>query len=117
MLGLNGITKVLSTGLGLLQILENIKALQDSQKEMAVSIEALGKRVTGINAELRALRAEIETATTNQVHAAVSSTLGGLNQRLENVTVKVAVLEHDVSGIKTIDGFAGRALPRPPADG
>jgi cell fate (sporulation/competence/biofilm development) regulator YmcA (YheA/YmcA/DUF963 family) len=79
-----------------LQVIENIKALQQAQKELADAIKIIGERVREIQSELRALKAETTLEALRETQTIVNAVQGGLNQRIEDLAVKVALVEADI---------------------
>jgi hypothetical protein len=76
-----------------LQIIENIRALQIGQKELADSIRSLGQQMRDIQTELHVLKPEARLAAAQETQAIVNAVQGGLNQRMEALAVKVALIE------------------------
>lgn len=94
-----------------LRVVEQIKALQAAQKELADSIRLIGDRVREIQTELRALKAETLLEAVKETQNIVNAVQGGLNQRLEAIAVKVAVVANDLSDAKHIDGRLSQEAP------
>lgn len=76
-----------------LQIIENIRALQVAQKELADEIRSMNGRITEIQVEIRALKSEAKFECLKETQAIVNAVQSGFNQRLETISNKVAVLE------------------------
>jgi len=91
-----GRKKIVSFGqeaLDILKITDNISSLQTSQKEMADSIAALGELIRDVRAELREVKNEAKLDAVVRAQEVVSSVQNGFNQRMEDMAVKVALLE------------------------
>jgi uncharacterized protein YeeX (DUF496 family) len=99
-----------------LQIIENVKALQTAQKEMADAIRALDDRVRSIEIDMRAMKAEIRLDAIREVQTLVNAVQGGLNQRIEDIAVKLALVAHETTpgaiGVRAREGAPGLIPPR-----
>ena len=78
-------------------IVYNIKALQAAQRELAEKFEKLNGRVAGMEAELRAAQAEVARDTLRDTQLMVNSVQGGMNQRLQDLAVNLAILRNEIS--------------------
>jgi hypothetical protein len=87
-----------------LTIPENVKALQTAVKEVADAVRRLDDRLRVIEGELRAAKAEIRGDALRETQAIVNAVQGGLNQRIQEIAVDVAILQHE----------AGRSVSRSP---
>jgi hypothetical protein len=97
-----------------LQLVENVKALQDGQKALADSIKALGDRIRAIETELRALKAETVLEAVKETQGIVNAVQGGLNQRIQTIAVQMALLQQpDKTSIIDV----GRQAPSEQLDG
>jgi len=76
-----------------LQIIENIRALQTAQKEISNEIKAINQRHAELQVELRAFKAEVKFEALKETQIIVNAVQGSLNQRLETLSNKVAVME------------------------
>jgi cell fate (sporulation/competence/biofilm development) regulator YmcA (YheA/YmcA/DUF963 family) len=85
-----------------LQVVEHIKALQVAQKELADAIKSMGERMHNLEAEMRALKSETKLEALKETQVIVNAVQGGLNQRIEDVAVKVAVMQTHL-GSKAIE--------------
>lgn len=81
-----------------LSIIENIRALQAAQKDLADDMKSTNDRVLELYAEVRALRAELKYECLKETQSIVNSVQGGLNSRLENVSNRLAVMDAQLSG-------------------
>jgi len=79
--------------LDILKITDNIRSLQTSQKEMADSIAALGELIRDVRAELREVKNEAKLDAVIKAQEVVGSVQNGFNQRMEDMAVKLALLE------------------------
>jgi hypothetical protein len=95
-----------------LQTIENIKALQMAQKEMADSIRSINEQIGKILSELRALKAETVHEATKETVSIVTTVQGGLNQRMEAIAVKLALMERNLAK----PTFPGPLPPPAPED-
>ena len=75
-----------------LMIVENVKALQHGQKDIADAVKALDDRIRAIEFEMRALKAETTMQAIKETTLIVNAVQGSLNQRIEDIAIKVAVL-------------------------
>ena len=76
-----------------LQIIENIRSLQTSQKALADEIRGINERLFELQAEIRALKSETKFECLRETQQIVNAVQGGLNQRLKTLSNKMAVLE------------------------
>lgn len=90
-----------------LQVIENIKSLQEAQKKLAEAINVLDHRLRNIEVELNVLRADVRVDALRETQSIVNSVQGSLNQRIEDLAIKVAVIEHRSARPTQAD----RALP------
>jgi len=121
MLGTKKIAEAAKDLADYLQILESIKSLQAGQKQIADAIRALDDRIRGLEIELKVSKSEAKVDALRETQSIVNAVQGGLNQRLEDLAVKVAVIERDVSRRHMESGIPlvlrkDNELP-PPADG
>lgn len=78
-----------------LQVIENIKTLQTVQKELADAIKNLNDRIMEVELEIRALRSETALQAVKETQMIVNAVQSGLNQRIETLAVKVALIEEN----------------------
>jgi hypothetical protein len=86
-----------------LQVIENIKSLQEGQKKLADAIKALDQRLTSMEIELKVIRADVRVDALRETQNIVNSVQGGLNQRIEDLAIKVAVMERGAHRPPQID--------------
>jgi hypothetical protein len=103
-----------------LQVVEHVKALQTAQKELADAIKLMGERIRDLELEMRVLKADTKLEALKETQIIVNGVQGGLNQRIENVAVKVAMIERDLA-TKVIEAppsaFAALTSSKRTADG
>jgi cell fate (sporulation/competence/biofilm development) regulator YmcA (YheA/YmcA/DUF963 family) len=95
-----------------LQIIDTVRSLQVGQKELADAIKTLGQQVREIQTELRALKAETRLEALRETQTIVNAVQGGLNQRIEALAVKIAVVESGVYEARW-NGHGPALLPAP----
>ncbi|WP_294196854.1 hypothetical protein [uncultured Sphingomonas sp.] len=93
-----------------LQLVEHVKALQDGQKAIADSIAVLNDRIRAIELEMSTLKAEVKLEALKEAQGVIFAVQGGLNQRIEDVAVQVAVLRATGGVSHAVEG-ARRAAP------
>jgi chromosome segregation ATPase len=76
-----------------LKIIENIRSLQTAQKEVSDELRSISQRIFELQVELRALKAEVKFESLKEAQMTVNAVQGGLNQRLETLSNKMAVIE------------------------
>lgn len=76
-----------------LKIVEHIKALQTAQKEIADDMKLLDDRLRKIETSLAVIKSETIAESLKETQMIVNSALGTLNQRMENISIKLALLE------------------------
>jgi predicted nucleic acid-binding Zn-ribbon protein len=86
------------------QVIENIKSLQAAQKEMAVTIKELGDRIRDLQVEIKVLKAEVKYESLKETQSIVNAVQGGLNQRIEDLSIKIALTEKSISSLPQIAG-------------
>jgi hypothetical protein len=77
-----------------LQVVESVKSLQTAQKEIANAVRALDDRIRAVEIEMRVIRAETTLHALKETQLIVNAVQGGLNQRIESLAVKVAIIEN-----------------------
>jgi hypothetical protein len=98
-----------------LRVIDDIKALQVGQKELADTLELLGDRLRKVESELRALKAETILDALKETQAVVNAVQGSFNQRIETLAVKVALMEGDRPKSMLIDGQAVQTTTKVPS--
>jgi predicted nuclease with TOPRIM domain len=86
-----------------LGMIENIKALQTAQKELADAHRELRSEVRELQAELKVLKAELRHEISIETHATINAVQGGLHDRLQALAVKVALVEERRAETLSID--------------
>lgn len=95
-----------------LQVIENIKSLQEGQKKLADAINALDQRLKCVELELKLIRADVRVDALRETQNIVNSVQGGLNQRIEDLAIKVAVMERGAHRSAQIDASVPLILGR-----
>ncbi len=76
-----------------LMLVENVKALQQGQKEMADAIAALDTRLRHIEADIRAVKSEAKFEAVKETQQMLNSVQGAFHEKLTDLTVRVAHVE------------------------
>ena len=98
-------------------LVENVKALQQAQKEMANAISVLDGRIRNMEADMRAIKAEAKVDALKETQQVLNAVQGAFNDKLTGITVQVSHLEGPkapfISLAKSIssDGAAGEDQP------
>ncbi|MBY6241722.1 hypothetical protein [Methylosinus sp. Sm6] len=103
-----------------LQVIETIKSLQESQKKLADAVNALDQRLRSLEVELKVVRADVRVDALRETQNIVNSVQGGLNQRIEDLAIKVAVMERGAHRPSPVDASVPLILGRDataPGDG
>jgi hypothetical protein len=79
-----------------LQLIDNVRALQQAQKEIAQTVNALSQKIWEMQSELRGLRAEVTLAAMKETQSIVNAVQGGLNERMESMAVRLAIAEREM---------------------
>lgn len=93
----------------LLAVIDDIK-VQAAQKEISDAFAKLTERVNNLEAALRASKAETQLECVKETQKTVNSVQGAFYQSIQELAIKVALLE------KTPPTLKPPSLP-PPADG
>lgn len=76
-----------------LMLVENVKALQQGQKEMANAIATLDDRIRKVEADLRVVRAETRLEAIRETQQVLNSVQGAFHEKLADLTVRVVEVE------------------------
>jgi predicted nucleic acid-binding Zn-ribbon protein len=76
-----------------LALVENVKALQQGQKEMANAIAALGSRIGNIEADMRAMKSEVKFEAIKETQQMLNAVQGAFHDKLTDLTVRVSHFE------------------------
>lgn len=76
-----------------LLLIEQVKALQTAQKEIAEAVGQIGERLRKIEADMAALKAEVKLDAIKEAQGVVYAVQSDLNRRIQEVAVKVAVAD------------------------
>ena len=87
-----------------LQLIENVKTLQSEQKSLADGLAALGERIRDLELEMRGLKSETKLEALKEAQGVVFSVQGSLNQRIENLAVKIEGLRSNGTSPQLLDG-------------
>jgi hypothetical protein len=77
-----------------LEVIGNVKALQQGQRELADALVKLGDRIRAVEMEMQVLKAETRLEALKESQLVINSVQGALNQRMQDLAVKVEL--HDV---------------------
>ncbi|MGO8506172.1 hypothetical protein AB9F35_32260 [Rhizobium leguminosarum] len=77
-----------------LKVVDNIKALQAAQKDLSVAIATLGERIRDIEISIIQLKSDIRVETLKETQSIVNSVQGGLNSRIQDLAISVALIEN-----------------------
>ena len=80
-----------------LKLIENVKSIQIAQKELADAMATLDIRLRNIETTLRVSKAETLLEAITKAQDVVNSVQGHLSDRIETLSVKVALLEREAS--------------------
>ncbi|MGO9742330.1 MAG: hypothetical protein ACLPN5_12615 [Roseiarcus sp.] len=83
-----------------LKLVENVRAPQVAQKELADEMGRLDERVRAVESELRAAKAEIRSDALRETQNIVNAVQGGLNQRIQDLAVDLAILQHETGSTR-----------------
>jgi predicted nucleic acid-binding Zn-ribbon protein len=76
-----------------LMLVENVKALQQAQKEMANAIAALGDRIRKMETDMRAVKAEAKFEAIKEAQQMLNSVQGAFHDKLTDLTVRIVQVE------------------------
>jgi cell fate (sporulation/competence/biofilm development) regulator YmcA (YheA/YmcA/DUF963 family) len=76
-----------------LMLVENVKALQQAQKEMANAIAALDDRIRKMEADMRAVKAEAKFEAIKETQQMLNSVQGAFHDKLTHLTVRIVQVE------------------------
>lgn len=76
-----------------LMLVENVKALQQAQKEMANAIGLLDDRMRKMEADMRSVKAEAKFEAVKETQQMLNSVQGAFHDKLTDLTVRVAQVE------------------------
>jgi hypothetical protein len=78
-----------------LMLVDNLKALQQAQKEMASALAVLDDRIRKIEAEIRAVKAEVKLDAIKETQQMLNAVQGAFHDKLVDLTVRVSHVEKD----------------------
>lgn len=77
-----------------LKLIENVKALQTGQKEIAMAVAKLGEDVRRLEIDMTALKSEIKYEAMKEAQSAVLSVQSSFNERLQDIALKMRDIEY-----------------------
>jgi uncharacterized protein YlxW (UPF0749 family) len=77
-----------------LKLIDNVRALQVAQKELADEIRTINQRLFELHSEIRALKAETKFEALKEAQNIVNSVQSAFYERLEKLSNQVAVLSN-----------------------
>ena len=77
-----------------LKLIENVKALQTAQKEVAIAVAKLGEDVRRLEIEMTALKSDVKYEAMKEAQSTVLSVQSSFNERLQDLSLKVRDIEH-----------------------
>ncbi len=77
-----------------LRLVENVKSLQQGQKEIADAMQRLHERLHALECEMKSLKPEIKLEALKEASSVVWQVQTELNQRVQDIAIKVGVLEN-----------------------
>jgi predicted nucleic acid-binding Zn-ribbon protein len=80
------------------RLVEHVQALQEGQKDLANAIAALGNRMSALEVELRAAKAETKLEAVKETQQILNAVQGGFYDRLSDLSAKVSQLQQDNGG-------------------
>ena len=82
-----------------LKLIENVRALQTAQKEIAMAVAKLGEDVRRLEIEMTALKSDVKYEAMKEAQSAVLSVQSSFNERLQDIALKVRDIEHSTGRI------------------
>jgi chromosome segregation ATPase len=76
-----------------LAVVDDVANLQEMQKELADAIAKLNDRIKGLEAEMRALKAEVKLEAIKETHQMLHTVQGVFHEKLTDLTVRLAQVE------------------------
>lgn len=76
-----------------LKLVENVRALQQGQKEIADAIAVIDSRLRSLESNAAALKAEVKFEALKETQQALNSVQGAFYEKLTELAVRVAHLE------------------------
>jgi hypothetical protein len=92
-------------------LVENVKALQLAQKEIANAVAALDVRLRRIEAELLVVKAETKLEAVKETQQMLNAVQGAFHEKLTDLTVRIAHVERHEAFRASLT-----ALSPPPGD-
>ncbi len=76
----------------ILNTVENIRALQAAQRDIADSVKRLADRIQALEIEFRVIKAEVRAEALRETQSIVNAVQGQFYKSLQDVAVNVAIL-------------------------
>jgi predicted nucleic acid-binding Zn-ribbon protein len=76
-----------------LAVVDDVANLQQMQKELADAIAKLNDRIKDLEAEMRALKAEVKLEAVKETHQMLHTVQGAFHEKLTDLTVRLAQVE------------------------
>lgn len=80
-----------------LLLIENVRALQEAQKEMANAIAAISDRLRDMEANMRALKAETKHESLKETQLMLNAVQGAFNDKLSDISIRLSHVERDLT--------------------
>ena len=109
MVGLKDIAESAQGLHDLLLIREHLAAIKQSQTELSNALEALGDRIRKLETDFAVIKEQTKFEALKETQLIVNAVQGNIYQRIEGLTVKIALMEQSVA-LRNI------ALPSPNID-
>ncbi len=78
-----------------LRVIDDVKALQTGQTEMARAIAQLSDRLRSLELQMSALKSEVKLDALKEAQNVVWTVQTDLNRRVQELAVKVGISEHE----------------------
>jgi propanediol dehydratase large subunit len=75
------------------QVIENVRSLQEAQKELANDIRLMGELMHRLETQMEVLKAQTKQEAAEKTQEIVNAVQGAFYQRLQDLAVKIAVME------------------------
>jgi cell fate (sporulation/competence/biofilm development) regulator YmcA (YheA/YmcA/DUF963 family) len=85
------------------KLIENVRALQTAQEDIAAAVAKLGEDVRRLETEMTALKSDVRYEAMKEAQSAVLAVQSGFNERLQEMALKVRDIEHQTGQIPQTD--------------
>jgi predicted nucleic acid-binding Zn-ribbon protein len=99
-----------------LMLVENVRALQQGQKEMANAIASLDDRIRKMEADMRAVKAEAKFEAIKETQQMLNAVQGAFHDKLTDLTVRIAQVERQEDSKTPLIALSKSAMPRGDGD-